>query len=1793
MPDSSTKKLLVKLGISATEWNKVVSQIKSQLADMNKQAVKDSEKVQALAKKESELQKQKLKDAREELDVYDRKIKQIQKTLDVQELDSQQKKTALEKAKSLLQIEQAQLNLLSKQKEFRDVDLSKLRERIDLRKSELSVLEAQFRLEQPNVKLPAAGEMGAGRMAQLQAGLQRAQATTAVTQVKTEMATQAAAYQQGLIETKKYVEDSIVLLTKKHQVMMELIQQEKLAQEAAIAVQVKTGKLPAEEAKIQSQIIAEAVKKREILEQEAYEKEVARLNALVKKEEQSKIVRMTGLKTQVSSVANREQQAQIQAQIRATETAYRTGEIRLKEYVATETALQNKLHALRLRGIEDQKQAMLAAIQAEAAMGKKSAEEVALMIQKVEMEINRLRIQAEQARTEAVSGLPKTGLIPTLTRGFEGQERGVGGILGGLTGMAMYGGMGGGVLGAAGGILGSMAGPEGALLGGLLGGQLSSTLDSIVEKIKRLGDAIEEATGKEAQLAIEFEKLARGQDTDPDKFIKRLRDASHGLADNAQLYQMANNFMRLGMHLTSDQIVELTRVTVDLSRASGKTAEEGMNALVRASRTGRLMMLAFTTGIPVTEMRLRGLSSALSPLARQNLELAHYLEIAKKQLEALGTPMLTLPEVIKIYKTAQQELTHEFAQSIASTKGFGMAMGELAKIIRDTEEYLMPFITALGEKLGQALYLIGPAVRLVAVGFHQFYAELKLFATLITLLIPGLRSVGGEFKNFAEFVGLMATVFDEWTFKTEVQISKLDELAEKLQALSKLDFSKLADISKAYDEKRLGMFFDYQKRIKQDLSLAKTGEEKATITPDDKNIALAKMMAKLRLQIATEEAKQRFEIMQQELDEEKQAIKEHYEQGLISLQESVNQQKAVIEEQKAAKIKELEEMRDLRMREMEQEAEESKEPPELTRMKEAALKEKTDTQILQIVRQTNRQELALDNQLMMDKLAARRAYTAAVLEIQKQGAEQQKKELEDQLQGGEISPADYISQRKMIIAQELALTEQGLQAEYDASEKNEKSKEELNKKTVLAEMDAQKQLADLEMKQNDIFLKAIEGKYGAVEKYLEATLKLGQLQAAQGGGGNQLSILENMQEVVKQHIDALTADMQRMQEEGTSPISDDYIKIVTAITQAKEKQIELNQEVAKMKDYMAPVADLMSQIESTFSSFPGVTPFNLGPAIKSIEAISKYKDQHGGKTPIQGMIGGFRSMFGGHTAATKVTLSPIDQFKASVSSTTPTVNSFSNALGTAIASLQKFSATLTAPASVTTPRVFGPPDITRMGGPTISTVSNLPLGLPPNLGITPADVLPPSGTEIRPGVFSTTAYAHTPVGAQPDISGLHLETTNKNLDDLNAGLMKAVGTGAAGRGATGLAAFTGALGSAVQGIGGMVGTIAGSKNTFGGIVGGLTSGAQVGGMFGGPIGAAIGATVGAVAGGIVGSKQHAVNEQVKQLDRAFQNVVNSLNSGATKIGDAINQLAGLRQQAISELGGSKKGQKQLPGVLQQLDQELIALQNQQHKILHDMFDQIKTLAQPTAMQPIVQQLSDIVKTYQQYLSAASGNPQFVARAHQYMQMALQNYIKTMSTDLRSAQEDAINNALQLLDLERQKAQIISQEAQQEYDIMTQGVLTRQRTIAQTKIGQIEQLRYERDLQLEQINQQIALAQYRMQAEQKIFGFTVDRISLEAQLLALKEQDANLQLLQIKALQDTIGKLQAAMAAGLPWGALAGTQTTGVQGALDILQGMITPTSTHTNVTPNLETQMAQLYALRGRYGAGGFSGRTV
>jgi len=376
----------------------------------------------------------------------------------------------------------------------------------------------------------------------------------------------------------------------------------------------------------------------------------------------------------------------------------------------------------------------------------------------------------------------------------------------------------------------------------------------------------------------------------------------------------------------------------------------------------------------------------------------------------------------------------------------------------------------------------------------------------------------------------------------------------------------------------------------------------------------------------------------------------------------------------------------------------------------------------------------------------------------------------------------------------------------------------------------------------------------------------------------------------------------------------------------------------------------------------------------------------------------------------------------------------------------------------------------------------------------------------------------------------------------------------------------------------------------------------------GPIGAAVGAAIGAAAAHIISTKQEMLDKYIYKISLQLTEITTSFSSGAIGLAQTIQQTTQLRDQVQASLNsGSKKKRSTYRQELEGINQQLQSLQAQQFSMMNTMYEQGATAATGVDMSGFINQLDQIIQQYSQF-AAAARNATDLAAANNFLVQSLQNYAQTQLGAMTQAETQAIQDALTLNDLYYQRQVLLQNEVDQEYQIMSSGILTRQMTPAQSKMEQIALMKQQDQRQLEQMNEQIAAAQYRVNAESQIFSLATTRVGLETQLLQLQNNQTLLDMARISALQQVVEAMQSGnfasiVSAGLnQWTsdpgftafqnllAAMGITTPGVVGSGNafVNAGQGIPVNVPQSGL-NLEDMFLQLFNSRSSYGQGGFS----
>lgn len=1463
---------------------------------------------------------------------------------------------------------------------------------------------------------------------------------------------------------------------------------------------------------------------------------------------------------------------------------------------------------------------LLAVDQAKAQWEKKNQEVIRTKIQQRVLETTEAKkqqtiaqgnLKLEQQQLQLQQQRLRLMQQQTVMQQRQNQAAGGGGLVGGL-GKLASGIAGGGLLGA-------------VFSGSLLAGGAIELIEKMGEKIHELGTAILAASGPTQQLRMEFERLAQLKGQDPSVMLEKLRVATRGLVADVDLFKIANNFLKSGMNVTTDQVIKLTENTINLGRSMGKTGQDVARALELAFLNPQrgMMILARTTGIQVQELRrsIQGLPQSIDPAIRATIMFNSIMEQEERMLRKVGVPITTLPELLTQAHNAETNFVAGMAEGLLKTGTFGKTINDISKYLIEIGPKLQEAAEWIGEKLGGAFVVAGEAGKL-------FYAQLRLLVIdlygvlkVFFALNSSVFTTGEDFKiggkkvdGFRGAMGSLALVINQVGFAFN-----------RTAILSKLFFDTLSDVGKGTEAVQKD--FDHaassmsklnreHKSAQQDIvdyitgkKLPAPGAVNEGKHPDDDTIATRNKIADAELKLQKLNHKLAVDALKNRIEQEQALLRGEYDAGILALSDYVGKQKVLKNIAFQASLEELradEKAQEQNIKTKSKVEIDGKDYDVMNAKQKAlalaALHTSTLDKETTLTTQHNRDIDTLNEQVSKDRIAAYNAMQEGIAKLALEGVAERRKILESEFKEGLTGSDSYLAARRTLIQEELDATLAGLKIRAEAAKNDETEKAKIIIAEAEAHRKADNEIIDLDTHKDDIVLQSLKTHYDKARQYLnlEATISKG---GTATESQDQFAINSMLMKMTNDYIIKLQEQRAPLQAGSTL-----WTDITEQIAQATEEQKKLNLELLQSKDIAAPLAGMFGGLAGVLGQFKTTGAKMTGQLFTDIQGSMEKLSQF--------------SMFIGQQRSGK----PMDQeevrrnataiFNRGLESSTSLLNMQSKAIANSIIALGTFEEALTGrPAHTPTPPRFsfasggvvpgaGPIDITAHGGETIVPTGEMQKFVSALKSAVDAlqQLVVKAKTSLAPPAPSTP-------GAPPDTSKSiapsdtpsatdSLQQPFKNLGTAFENLFKSTSKASDGTSAFGskLHDFAGQVSNWISGVEGTIKGVTSGKTAAGGALSGGLAGAKMGSVAG-PWGMAIGAAAGAITGGLIGRKEEQLEETMHKIQDSMQSIITSMNEGAITLSTAIQDMRNERQAAIQMLakdpkaskGGGKKGSSFNPSqgqaIIDQIDSQIAQLVNTQQQLLSQLDQQVAILSNPLPFQQYAQSLDSIIEKYQQFASAAGGSSQAVANSQLFLNESLQAYVTTLGQQLNQAQQSAIQDALTLLNLEYQRQQIINQEAQQEYDILTQGVLSRQRTTAMTKGQQIGQLQYQANMQLQQIDEQIALQQYKVQTEQQIFNLATTRIGLETQLLTLQEQAAGTQNEQTAALLQVVTQLQAGMSNGSLMSSISnlGSTPTGT-GVLTTLLGTLglggnVPTSvlTGTGGATNYLDQVPQQY----------------
>jgi hypothetical protein len=1264
----------------------------------------------------------------------------------------------------------------------------------------------------------------------------------------------------------------------------------------------------------------------------------------------------------------------------------------------------------------------------------------------------------------------------------------------------------GGMFGAIGKFASGISG--GGLMGSIVGGAFLGTgferaMELGVSKVHELVKALEEATGPAQQLRQVFDTLATQRGSDPSAMLAKLRESTRGLVNDTQLYTTANAFMRSGIKVSDDQMLKMISTTVNLGRATGRLPQ-ALHALERSFISGRMQTLGYAVGIDRQSLALKGLPSTIDPVVRKTLEFNKVLEEEEKMLQRVGVPATTLPELFQQVSVAETNFIEGIAKGLTHTGSFSNAINDISeKLIQ-----MGPRLEEIAEKVGKDL---GEAFTFVTTHLHEIKTVAEALMGIAFVAKLGEWTLAT--KKLAEGLGLLKTAEEsaalaggaKTAIKGAIGVTGVEGAVGAESAalpaagtlavvvggvLAAMGVYWVINYLRSHPEKTSGAGsairdYDYSGTISQIVPTIKNAFAGISHVVNRASEGLGQVAADTvggflygKQSVAPSFGTNRLSLALPPgagpLTSQQQLATTHTP-GYKTPTEAGEDPNVALRNKLADQDKKLAEARAKITLEIFKQ--------ELADEQEAA-KRSYDQGLSSLSDYTARQ-IALKKEAL--------AATLGEIELERQAQQQELKTKGTVTIGGK--PVNVTTKEEQDKASAL-IDDQAKQKRVSAISSVNKEIDAIQDKQTADTIAARRTLEDSLAK---IAKEGVQNRLSA----LESEFKEGIVDAN--------SYLSQRKELIQTEL-TLTLDGLEAKKKANLNNQEELAKINSAeveaySTAAKQRtQIDQQQYEIRLQYQMQQYQQLKRPIETQVQTARGAPVGDIGALTEQRQGTKQLQ-----QLAVQQIVELNKQMNDPNLVAGSKTW-----------------NNIREQIAQATQELQKYNEEIRQMNNVPS----------KLGG-IFGSLSQL------------ASVIPGRGASAVSQTLGTMQES------SQDIGKFTAAAANEGGPGANSGveLFKKLGSSftdlfkSTGNAADKLKSFGDNLGGVISGIMGVVKGVnqVGNKNASG--AGGALSGGMAGMQFGasfGPWGALAGGVAGGIMGGISGAKEKALQQDIHKITTQLQSIISDMQAGTISLSQAIQDLRQERQQAINILsqdpksgkGGGKGGKKgytpsQMQAVIEQIDSEISTLVNQQTQTLESLSTSLMEVSNPLQYQDYLQTLDQIIQKYQQFASAAQGNVQEMTAANQYLNDSLNQYVVTLSQNLNQAQQTAINDALTLINLEYQRQQIINQEAQSEYDVLTQGVLTRQRTTAMTKGQEIGQLRYERDMQLEQINEQISLQQYKVQTETQIFGLATTRIGLETQLLEAQESQAQYQIEQVQALAQVV----AALTSGLTGGAL--------------------------------------------------------
>lgn len=1307
-------------------------------------------------------------------------------------------------------------------------------------------------------------------------------------------------------------------------------------------------------------------------------------------------------------------------------------------------------------------------------------------------------------------------------------------------------------------------GIAGAVTAGIIaGGGVSLMLESFAHAAEKFVEKIKEATveaGNFVKVQDTFEKLARGRGESSVVIMQKLREATEGEVDDLTLMRTAMTSLQSSSRLTTEELEKGTRAVFRLAEAHGKEGVQGLQAFNRVLLTGNVRSLArLNIGLDQAILKVGQLPPTMGRVERMATQIRAVIKAAEEEEAKLGVTPDTLEDVEKRMRAARRTLMQRFGAGFNESVGTGVfieVLNNWAKQLRD----LGPQVQEFGKRLGFALATATPLVELLRDAFMKLLRTIgdvvevvgrlfgmhlnsdfasglmfigNVFLTIKMIAMAALTAISTLVKSVGALGRVMYDIAAVPTFLAMGQVANARKASMDILKIGQ-DLKKAwYDDFKEFGEKTAKDWQDWGETVGKLMVVPATprGGIPPPKSTDEETLREKMRMAQLERQLEHDRAKAELEDRKAAIEEAKTADRNAYKEGEETLEQHLEIQRSLIQKGHEARLEEIVKgyNADLDMLGVQLRLQMIKRKEHDIRVLDAFEKYRRS---LTLEHERTEKELTANvEEGIRDRIAAKIKEIEGRAKLDQRGIQDEERvtdrrkrllleeintarELaEKRFSGGKLGPQEYLQTqldsiakardtevssinntaalKRMTAYREKQEAEDLLRVQVKNTREQEAAREklaEVNRKIHTIDVEEEDQLHSLTAKNirelenlyeslGQKVLQSIERPYHLQQQFLETQIQYQQSIAGQ-------TFAQPTEDLLKRLLQNLEQQRKELIDLANSPAvekySDTWYQIVDRVERAYQTQLRYNEELKKMQDILRPALDLFGQLGRSIGEvfgqkFAQNLSETIGRAVQYAQGVGQLTDVIFGRGGVKKdpRIEALENEAAAATISIKSVTSPMPALRSE--------------LDKLITKLQEFRGTLQG---------------------VVEQADRLQEG---------------------PGVQEDEELESIRA-----VSGQRRPRKSQTLFENIAGIFGKGGNDnpfKSGREAIG--AFITQISAAVGAIGGFIASITTAKSAVTGGIGGAISGAGLGMQLGGPWGAAIGAVGGGIAGAIVGGKQARVQRDITELTNRFKDIMNQFDQNTNNLNLAIIRMQDLAQQAREMQSRSKKGHEDYQKQIDQYNDQIRQMEIQRMQIIRDMDQQLAKLRAPYGMQEYLGTLQEIIQQYDKFAGAAR-NAEELANANELLVRSLRDYEYELQQKMATDEQGAINDALQLNDLLYQRQQLVRQLSDQIAGVMSQGVLTRQLTMAQTKGAQVYEIQVNAQRQLEQMNEQIAAANYRVSLESKIFGLAQTRIGLEMQLLVLQNRQTDWDMERILALRQfyselSSGKISSSMA----------------------------------------------------------------